>query len=300
MNILSRMNTARSYYAQNSGTVKTGIYIVVAAVIIYYIYGWYTAPTTNIILLNSKVPANQLTTATISAGKLPAIRSGGAYTLNTWMYINSYDYRPGKPRSVFTIMDAQYYVPGSSDGKTPPSGQFLVVGILYPNEPKMMIRFATTESRPDNYTQLNEYMKYMNGSYSVQSESNPVELPSCDVMDIDLQRWINLTISVNGRVIDVYVDGKLARSCVTAGIPTVEKGNHFVSIGKFTGWGGNVSTTRVFGYALTPGKIYEIYQTGPANTTGLDAKFGFAGWLAERMGIRMNTTQKASRSKDNK
>jgi len=284
MNILSRMNTARSYYAQNSGTVKTGIYIVVAAVIIYYIYGWYTAPTTNIILLNSKVPANQLTTATISAGKLPAIRSGGAYTLNTWMYINSYDYRPGKPRSVFTIMDAQYYVPGSDDGKTPPSGQFLVVGILYPNEPKMMIRFATTESRPDNYTQLNEYMKYMNGSYSVQSESNPVELPSCDVMDIDLQRWINLTISVNGRVIDVYMDGKLIRSCVLSNLPIASQDKaQTISLGGPLGFSGYFGTTQFVGSALSPDKIYSMYQAGPY--PGVDS--GFIGFLADKIGIKL-------------
>jgi hypothetical protein len=32
--------------------------------------------------------------------------------------------------------------------------------------------------------------------------------------------------------------------------------------------------------------------------TGLDAKFGFGGWLLERLGIQMNTTQRASRSAD--
>ena len=41
----------------------------------------------------------------------------------------------------------------------------------------------------------------------------------CDLTDIDLQRWINITVSVNGRIVDVYYDGKLARSCVLPTIP---------------------------------------------------------------------------------
>ena len=279
MNILSRMNAARSYYAQNTGLIKTGIYIVVAAVIIYYIYGWYSAPTTDIILLNTKVPANQTTSATISTGSLPAIRLGGAYTLSMWMYINSYDYRPGKPRSVFTITDAQYYTPG-----TPASGQFLAVGILYPNEPKMMIRFATTGSRPDDYTQLDTYMSYMNGSYSTNSDSNPIELPSCDVMEIDLQRWINLTISVNGRVVDVYMDGKLSRSCVLSDLPLASQDKaQAITLGGPLGFSGYFGTTQFSGSALSPDKIYSLYQAGPY--PGIDT--GFIGFLANKIGIKL-------------
>jgi len=279
MNILSRMNAARSYYAQNSGTVKTGIYIVVAAVLIYYIYGWYSAPATDIILLNAKVPANQRTDAIISTGKLPAIRMGGAYTLSMWMYINSYEYRPGKPRSVFTISDAHYYTPGS-----PPSGQFLAVGILYPNEPKMMIRFATTGSRPDDYTKLDQYMAYMNGSNHTARDSNPIELPSCDVMEIDLQRWINLTISVNGRVVDVYMDGKLTRSCVLSDLPLASQDKaQSITLGGPLGFSGYFGTTQFSGSALSPDKIYSLYQAGPY--PGVDS--GFLGFLANKIGIKL-------------
>jgi hypothetical protein len=274
------MNAARSYYAENSGIIKTGIYIVVAAVIVYYIYGWYSAPTTDIILLNSKVAANQTTTATISTGMLPAIRSGGSYTLSMWMYINSYDYRPGKPRSVFTITDGQFApAPNSNAG-----GQYLAVGILYPNEPKMMIRFATTEARPDDYTKMDRYMSYMNSSYSTPRDSNPIELPSCDVMNIDLQRWINLTISVNGRVIDVYMDGKLTRSCVLSNLPIASQDKpQAITLGGPLGFSGYFGTTQFSGSALSPDKIYSLYQAGPY--PGIDS--GFLGFLANKIGIKL-------------
>lgn len=281
MNIHSRMNAARTYYSQNSGMLKTGIYIVVAAVIIYYIYGWYSAPTTDIILLNAKVPANQTTSATISTGRLPAIRMGGAYTLSMWMYINSYDYRPGKPRSVFTISDAQFTPAPNSNA----SGQFLAVGILYPTEPKMMIRFATAKSSTNDYTKMDQYMTYMNGSaYQKNADSNPIELPSCDVMEIDLQRWINLTISVNGRVVDVYMDGKLTRSCVLSDLPLASQDKaQSITLGGPLGFSGYFGTTQFSGSALSPDKIYSLYQAGPY--PGVDS--GFLGFLSNKIGIKL-------------
>jgi hypothetical protein len=39
----------------------------------------------------------------------------------------------------------------------------------------------------------------------------------CDISDFPLQKWVNLIISFNGSAMDVYVDGKLVKSCVVDG-----------------------------------------------------------------------------------
>ena len=36
----------------------------------------------------------------------------------------------------------------------------------------------------------------------------------CEIADFPLQKWVNLIISFNGSAMDVYVDGKLMKSCV--------------------------------------------------------------------------------------
>ena len=36
----------------------------------------------------------------------------------------------------------------------------------------------------------------------------------CEISDFPLQKWVNLIISFNGSAMDVYVDGKLMKSCV--------------------------------------------------------------------------------------
>lgn len=39
----------------------------------------------------------------------------------------------------------------------------------------------------------------------------------CEISDFPLQKWVNLIISFNGTAMDVYVDGKLVKSCVVDG-----------------------------------------------------------------------------------
>jgi hypothetical protein len=42
----------------------------------------------------------------------------------------------------------------------------------------------------------------------------PVTGEDCDIAEFPLQKWVNLIISFNGSAMDVYVDGKLVKSCV--------------------------------------------------------------------------------------
>jgi hypothetical protein len=42
----------------------------------------------------------------------------------------------------------------------------------------------------------------------------------CDIKNIKLQKWVNITMSVNGNTVDLYLDGKLVRTCVLTAIPT--------------------------------------------------------------------------------
>jgi len=124
----------------------------------------------------------------------------------------------------------------------------------------------------------------MNNTYGDQSNSNPIELPSCDVMEIDLQRWINVTISVNGRIVDVYMDGKLIRSCVLSDLPLASQDKpQTLNLGGPQGFSGYFGKVQFNGSALSPDKIYSLYQAGPYS--GIDT--GFLGFLASKIGINL-------------
>jgi hypothetical protein len=42
---------------------------------------------------------------------------------------------------------------------------------------------------------------------------------SCDIKNIKLQKWVNITMSVYGNTVDLYLDGKLVRTCVLTAMP---------------------------------------------------------------------------------
>lgn len=58
-------------------------------------------------------------------------------------------------------------------------------------------------------------------SVSLKSNTNTIVIKprstnatDCEISDFPLQKWVNLIISFNGTAMDVYVDGKLVKSCV--------------------------------------------------------------------------------------
>lgn len=98
----------------------------------------------------------------------------------------------------------------------------------------------------------------------------------CDIPEIDLQRWTMVTVVLSGKTIDVYIDGKLSRSCVTSSYfrvdPTEDITLNILDRGGFDGYIGNTS---VGSYSMNPDEIYSTYLSGP-NGAGLDV----LSWMA--------------------
>ena len=286
---MSTLNAARGQLANAmaiigpyQGQLQMGLYIAVGIIVVYLIYT-FVVPSPDSqeqIVLEDRREGNQLNGAQVQLN--PVIYTGGEYSFQTWLYITNFDYRAGQPKHVFTISsDAQ------PKGRDP---HVTMIGILYPNENKLMIRVNQmgVKGKPDepDLTLTKNITELFRGNISSSMFQPTLGYPLCDIQNLPLQKWICLTITVNGRVIDVYVDGKLSRSCVCEGVPVVEKGIQYVTFGQLGGWAGSISTTRFYGYALTPARVYELYADGPEDKRGLDKKYGFIGFLAERLGLR--------------
>jgi hypothetical protein len=54
---------------------------------------------------------------------------------------------------------------------------------------------------------------------------------SCDVKNIKLQKWVNITMSVYGNTVDLYLDGKLVRTCVLTLPPTQLRNEDMLFVG---------------------------------------------------------------------
>ena len=108
---------------------------------------------------------------------------------------------------------------------------------------------------------VNTYSKQksMNPKYYGEHELN--SLMPCDIVDLPLQRWNHIAVVLWNRNLDVYLNGKLARSCALKSIPQLNNGSLFLF--KDGGFSGDFANLRYFNRAINTDEVYSIYKKGP-------------------------------------
>ena len=102
----------------------------------------------------------------------------------------------------------------------------------------------------------------------------------CDVKNIPLQKWVNIIYVLNNRTVDIYIDGKLERSCVLIGIPNINK-NARVYVGDDGGFYGQISKFQYYSHSLDPSEVVEIYEDGPFDAKKYNVNFFQHGQFLE-------------------
>ena len=84
----------------------------------------------------------------------------------------------------------------------------------------------------------------------------------CDLVELPLQRWVHVGVVLWNRTTDIYLNGKLVRSCILKGIPKVPwKENLYVA--SDGGFDGSMAQLRYWNRALNATEMYKIYSKGP-------------------------------------
>lgn len=83
----------------------------------------------------------------------------------------------------------------------------------------------------------------------------------CDIKNIPLQKWVHIVYVLNNRTVDIYIDGKLERSCVLRGVPKLN--NKPLYVCDNNGFFGKISNLVYYRYAMKPNEVYEVYSKGP-------------------------------------
>jgi hypothetical protein len=84
---------------------------------------------------------------------------------------------------------------------------------------------------------------------------------TCSVANVPIQKWCNLYISVYGRTLDIYLDGKLVRTCVLPGVPKIDANApvYITPMGGFSGW---TSKFQYWPESSDPQKAWNVYKSG--------------------------------------
>ena len=172
----------------------------------------------------------------ISNSELP-VPTSHEFSMNFWIFIRDWSMNYGKPKCVLYKGD-------------PNCNRASPMVFLYPNTNSLMVRFAM----PDRKRSMNPF------KCGPPNPFNPIH--SCDVTNIPLQRWVQVSIVLWNTTSDVYINGKLARSCTYQSVPSMMNDSN-IYIAQGGGFNGYISKLSYYGYAIDALKAYQLYMKGP-------------------------------------
>lgn len=175
----------------------------------------------------------------IKASKLPHNKGSNNFAYSIWFYVSDWQYRLTETKEILTR--------GTKDESNP----------------------RITLAPYENNVHINVTTFPVSGG-SQEEDSNLSEVKSnqdCVIRNFPLQRWVNLIISLNGRTLDIYLDGKLVRTCILPGVakPLTDADISITPDGGFAGWTSNL---QFWSNPLNPQEAYNVYKAG----------FGASGW----------------------
>jgi len=247
---------------QSPNRIVQTVMAILGLIALFYLYKYLfgTSSQTSTTLIGPKTDAHTDPSKpiVIPASGLPGLYEGGEFSISMWVYIQNWTYRMGRNKHILSI--------GGTNFDT-------IRIYLAGNKPQLRARLHTRASGQvtSSAVSSDNLSKTSYAALFTQLETDSGLLdasPLCDLPEIDMQRWVNIVVSLNGKTCDVYMDGKLARSCV---LPTFFKvdSSYNATLLEYGGFGGYVSAVNMYSSAATPDQVYHSYMAGPAPITDL-------------------------------
>ena len=249
-----------------AGNITTIIVVIVLVVSLYYLYQYLYGDATISVATVVNGPQTSIRTAgkaiVYPSTNLPPLYEGGEYSVSFWMYINDYKYRRDLNKHVLSLgglsttgFDTlRIYLGAFKNTLSVRVHSKSTAGILTPGA-------GSTPGPTTDVLPLSSF----NREFDVSPQGvESTYFPSCDLVEVDLQRWINITVVLSGRSVDVYMDGKLARSCVLPSFFKVDPAGYQMTLLDKMGFGGFISNVNAYGYALNPEQVYRNFMVGPS------------------------------------
>ena len=298
------MASAPAVKGSGGFSVFTIIFLVIGLLIIYYLYRYlYTSSSDKLTpILTQKRAAG---TVPNNIPSIPTPYEGGEYSVNIWIYVNSYNKNLNTRKHIFELKGDYFsslliglgafnntlmvrthtqnpsaegfqsvvgsgkryklieeVTDGFQSGSTSGSGPSSTPAPAPPPAPTPPPS-ATPPNASGNIGNLSSGIVKSLFTPLAMDDSLLTTPPTCDLPEVDLQRWTMVTVVLSGRTIDVYLDGKLRRSCMASSYFRVDPTGVNVNITDFGGFDGYTGYTAVANYAMNPDEIYRAYMSGP-------------------------------------
>jgi hypothetical protein len=175
---------------------------------------------------------------TVEAKDLKQINNSSNFTYSLWFYVRDWNSRFGEPK---ILLNRANNCPK------------ITLGAMQNDIDILMDCHPTSDVVPAGSGSVD-------GGGSVDGAATSTT-ETCNVKNFPLQKWVNLAISLQNGVLDIYIDGKLHKTCLLSGVPMINKDSPILITpeGGFNGW---TSNFQYWDEPSNPQQIYNIYKKG--------------------------------------
>lgn len=226
---------------KSSGFISVLGIIIIVIILIMIFKNWLYDPYTLKTMSDGKIQT------VIQPSALATSTSSSNFAYSIWFYVDNWNYKYGEPKVIFGRM-----------GKKSDNTTTSVDGISGLDPCPAVVLGAVENNLAISlgcFPGINEKPSTPGGNTIVHT---------CAIGNVPIQKWVNLTISVYNRSLDVYVDGKLVKTCLLPGIANVNDDAeiYVTPMGGFDGW---TSNFKYYPNALNPQEAWNIYSKGYSN-----------------------------------
>jgi len=217
--------------------LKLIIGVVIVVIILYIIWSYFFTSMQVLMSFQDAAVSKSVALTSIDSSK-------SNYSFSVWTYINDWGVNYGKRKNILVISDGPssfYY--------------FALYFAQTTNDLQIYVRTQSSTSTTNSYT------------------TDSGITATCGVTNFPLQTWVNISVSVYNRAIDVYIDGKLIKTCsmsdVAKPIPTgksINIGGEITNSSNFPGFSGYIASVLYNSDVFSPKEAWDIYARGYNNS----------------------------------
>lgn len=169
------------------------------------------------------------------------------FAYSSWFYVNDWNYRYGEPKVIFGRMGS---ASATEDGSIPGVSGLdpCPAVVLGPRENNLSVSLGC----------------YPGVDQQPTTPGGKTVIHTCNIANVPIQKWVHLVVSVYGRTMDLYIDGKLVKTCLLPGVASINT-TAKVFLTPFGGFDGWTSRLAYFPNSLNPQDAWNIYVKGPTS-----------------------------------
>jgi hypothetical protein len=242
----------KEFFQSNSLVAKVAFLVLVVILFVILLrlgstlITWMFSPSKNPKLVDGMKNAKLAKTIPADPSKdnsVPILRSnnerdGIEFTWSVWLYIDDLEYGRGRMRHIFHKGDAELTAENTNINSTS------ICPALYLDSNK------------------NSLVLFMNTFGSMNEK--------VEIDDIPLNKWINVAIRLEGKIMDIYINGKVSKRHIFKSVPMQNYGDTYVNANG--GYSGMISDLWYHNRALTGVEILNIVKAGPSLSAQDDIK----------------------------